>query len=81
MFRLLMLVVPVTVTAKTKFLIQLKLVPVVVGIDIGGVVAVAESASWKHTPPSALAHDTLAPVPICAWQVLAPIACITPYLC
>src|SRR6266704_1731966 len=65
-------VVPVTVTARTKFLIQLKSVPVVVGIGVG-VVPANESSLLKTPPLSAFAHETLEPVPICACTVAAPI--------
>jgi hypothetical protein len=67
-----MVVVPVMVTARTKFLIQLNTVPVAVGMAIG-VVDVIESAKLNFTPPSALAQLTDAPVPAWAWQVAADI--------
>lgn len=70
--RLVIAVVPVTVTAMTRFLIHEKLVPVAVGIAIG-VVLVALSAKLKVHPVSTFAHDTLAPVPICPCAVHAPI--------
>jgi hypothetical protein len=70
MVRLLIVVVPATVTASTKFLIQLKLVPVLVGIAIG-VVEVALSARFQTIPPSAFAQETDAPVPIWPCTVAA----------
>lgn len=76
--RLVMLVVPVPVTARAKFLIHEKLVPVAVGMLIG-VVLVALSARLKVTPVSTFAHETDAPVPICACTVAAPTR-FTPYV-
>ena len=69
--RLLMVVVPPTVTANTRFLIHEKFVPVAVGIATGVVVPVAVSSRLKEIPPSAFAHDTLAPVPACPCVVAA----------
>src|SRR6266700_3037826 len=72
MVLLVIAVVPVTVTAMTRFLIHENTVPVAVGMATG-VVPVWVSTRLKTIPVSALAHDTLAPVPSCAWQVAAPI--------
>src|SRR5258708_32034194 len=72
MRRLLIVVVPATVTASTRFLIQLKLVPVAVGIGTG-VVPAKLSSRENFAPVSALAHVGLAPTAICACVVATPI--------